>query len=306
MWKVRLFVMAVGAACIMTAGSAQAVLKHEYTFSDLDGLTDSVGDADGTATGDVLVNGGYVLVNQLDLARNGRVDLLANGPNGININTYTKTTIEFWAIPNCADVAVCPTNPNDNFSTTLGLGSTYTLDPPGPIGAGADYIIMQTHRAFNFNESRAAIAVTSEATLSAPWGAETGVNGPEFQDGQEHHYAVVIDATELTYYVDGVSMGTAPLANPNSHGNANSLAGVSNDHVWIGSAYTIDQAWSGAMNELRIWDGAAADEYIANSFAAGADQLTGFIDKVPEPASLGLAFVCLCSLGGALRRRVRG
>ena len=310
MTRVLVFLTAIVAAGTMTVSSAQAQLQHRYTFSDLDGLTDSVGNADGTAVGDVAVAGGYVLVNQLDgdPPRDGRVDLLSNGASGININTYSAVTIEFWAIPNCADPAVCSINPNDNFSTTLGFGSTYgppDLPAPevGPTGAGADYIIMQTHRAFDFNESRAAIAVTTQETLGAPWLAETGVNGPEHQDQAEHHYAAVIDSTTLTYYVDGVSLGTAPLSTSNSHGNANSLAGVSNDHVWIGSGYTIDQNWSGSMNELRIWNKAASDAYIANSVAAGADQLTQFLEKVPEPASLVLALVGLCSLG--ILRRAR-
>src|SRR3990172_1582537 len=112
--RVCYFLTAVAAVGIMTAGPAQAQLQHRYTFSDLDGLTDSVGDADGAALGDVLVAGGQVLVNLLDAARNGRVDLLANGANGININTYSAVTIEFWAPPNCGSTdGSCSPNPND-------------------------------------------------------------------------------------------------------------------------------------------------------------------------------------------------
>jgi hypothetical protein len=310
------FLMALVAVAALAVGPAQADLKHRYTFSDADLLTDSVGDADGVAMGDVLVSGDNVLVNLLGGtgARDGRVDLLANGANGININTYSAVTIEFWATPNCAAVdGSCAPYPNDSFSTALGFGSTYgppDLPAPevGPTGAGADYIIMQTHRAVDFLESRGAIAVTQEDTLGAPWLAETGGNGPEFNDSAEHHYALVIGEQTLTFYVDGVSMdGPIFLANPNSHGLANSLAGVSNDHVWIGTAYTIDQSWAGAMNELRIWDAAGAAEYVAASFAAGPNQLADFVElvEIPEPATCGLALLGLFSLG-VFRRRARG
>lgn len=297
--KVSILLMAAAAIALVAVGTAQAQLQHRYNF-DLD-LTDSVGSADGTATGDVLVAGGNVLVNLLDAARDGRVDLLANGANGININTYSATTIEFWATPNCDNVDACGPNPNDSFSTALGFGSVYEAGEGADAGAGADYILMQTDRGDDF--SRGSIAVTDE-TQGAPWGAETGVTGVEYNDSAEHYYALVIDSSELTYYVDGAPAGTAALANPNAHGLANSLAGVSNDHVWIGSGYAIDQNWAGAMNELRIWNAAASDDYVAASYGAGADQLTDFIEKVavPEPACLSLAALGLLSLVGLFRR----
>jgi hypothetical protein len=192
----------------------------------------------------------------------------------------------------------------------VGFGSNYNNAVPpadGPNGAGADYIIMQTHRAVDFEESRGAISVTNQETTGAPWVAETGVNGPEYNDAGVHHYALAISPLSLSWYVDGVSYGTTPLAASNSHGNANTLAGVSNDFAWIGSMYEIDQRWAGIMDELRIWDAAGSAEYVANSFAAGPNQLAEFIEHtdIPEPATCGLALLGLCSLG-VFRRRARG
>jgi hypothetical protein len=304
MMRVLFFFLTAAIAAVLGVGSAQAQLAHRYSFDD---LTDSVGDADGTQMGDVFLAGGSALVNQLDVARNGRIDLLSSGANGININTYSATTIEFWATPECDGGAACSlagVNANDNFSTAVSFGSVYNNTPALPDagnGAGADYIIMQTHR--GGSASRGAISVNNETTPGAPWGAETGVDGPEHNDGGEHHYALVIDSTSLSFYVDGVEQGTTALANPNSHGLANMLSGVSNDHVWIGTGYLIDQSWSGSMNELRIYNQAAASEYIAASYTAGADSLTQFIEKVviPEPTTLCLALIGLC--GFAARRR---
>jgi len=315
MSRVLFFFLTASVAAVMAVGSAQAQLAHRYSFDD---LTDSVGNADGTQMGDVLLSGGSAIINQLDVARNGRIDLLSSGANGININTYTATTIEFWATPECDGSAACSlagVNANNGFSTAVALGNVYNnVTPPtdGPNGAGADLILMQTHRGDNV--SRGAIAITNEATQGAPWGAETGVNGPEFQDGAQHHYALVIDSNSLSFYVDGVvqdangaTAGTPTqiaLANPNSHGLANFLSGLSNDHVWIGTGYTIDQSWSGSMNELRIYNKAAASSYLANSFAAGPDSVPTFIEKVaiPEPASLSMALLGLLSLVGMCRR----
>src|SRR5262245_14387191 len=108
--------MALAVASLL-AGSAPAQLTHRYSF-DTD-LSDSVGDADGTAMGDAFVLGGQALVNLTDAARNGRIDFLANGASGININTYSAVTIEFWATPNCDNADTCAPNPNNGFHTAL-------------------------------------------------------------------------------------------------------------------------------------------------------------------------------------------
>jgi hypothetical protein len=238
--------------------------------------------------------------------RDGRVDLLSSGANGININTYPSVTVEFWATPECdpGQPGCTPAGAysNDSFSTAVNFGDVYPAGKAFPAGAGSNYIIMQTHRGDNV--SRAAIAITDVNNANGPWTAETGVNGPELEDGHEHQYAMTINSTSLTYYVDGVSMGTAPLANPNSHGLANMLSSVSTAHVWLGSGYAIDQNWAGIMDELRIWNGDASAQYIKNSFAAGPNQLTPFLDNVPEPTSLTLALLGLCGVR-LLRRKAR-
>jgi hypothetical protein len=306
------FLAAFAALGIVISSSARAagVLTHRYSFTT--DLSDSVGSAGGTATGDASVLGGQLYLNELGStgARDGRVDLLANGANGININTYPSATIEFWATPECdpgqAGCSVAGAYPNDGFSTAVAFGSVKAAPALGnfPIGAGSDYVIMQTHRGDNV--SRGAIAITDETANVGPWTAEDGVNGPEKQDGNPHQYAIVIDSNSLSWYVDGVSQGTTALSASNSHGLANKLASVSNDHVWLGSGYAIDENWAGIMDELRIWKGAASSDYIHNSFAAGPNQLTTFIDKVtvPEPTSFALAVLGACGFAW-IRRKAR-
>ena len=122
-----LFFLSAAVAVVLTVGSAQAQLTHRYNF-DTD-LSDSVGSADGTQMGDVILAGGQALLNETDVARDGRIDLLANGANGININTYSATTIEFWATPECdpaqAGCTVAGANANDGFSTAVSFGTVY-------------------------------------------------------------------------------------------------------------------------------------------------------------------------------------
>ena len=161
MWRVLTFVAAVAAVGLVAISSAEAALNHRYSFSN---LLDSVGDADLTLSGDAVLGTGQLSLNldgDANTPRDGVANMLANGANGININSYSALTVEFWAT---ADAVL-----NNGFHSAVGFGDVYNNAVPpvdGPNGAGADYIILQTHRGDNF--SRGSIAVTNE-TMGAPW-----------------------------------------------------------------------------------------------------------------------------------------
>ena len=124
----------------------------------------------------------------------------------------------------------------------------------------------------------------------APWASETGVNGPELNDGAEHYYAAVFSETDISLYIDGAFIGSTP--------NSQSLSDVSTEWAWIGNAYPQDPKWAGYVNELRIYEYALPEFAIEANYAAGPDGAV----LVPEPTTFALAGFGL--LGLLMMRRV--
>jgi hypothetical protein len=69
----------------------------------------------------------------------------------------------------------------------------------------------------------------------------------EQDDGLLHHYVVTVNATDLTFYVDGALIGTAELAEGN----------------------TVDPLWTGSIQEFSIYDKALTESEAMDLFAAG-------------------------------------
>jgi len=94
--------------------------------------------------------------------------------------------------------------------------------------------------------SRAGISC---GNVDAPWGAETGVDGPEIDDGQPHFVVATIDGTSVTLYQDGVLCGTATLS------AANKLSAVSTNFAYLAKGgYAGDPEWLGQIHEFRIYN----------------------------------------------------
>lgn len=188
------------------------------------------------------VAGGQVVCDGVD----DYVDLPAAA---IAINTYSAVTIELWS-----------TQPliNQGFSMTAAFGGRYSN------GFGRDYLMLCTTRGDEV--SRAAIANTESS--SNPWSYEIFVNGPELNDGQEHYYALTIDGTTLSYYIDGQRQGTVELG-------TTSLSALRNTYAYLArSLYNGDPYVQCSINEFRIWDSALSAAEIAQHAAWGPHALT--------------------------------
>jgi len=215
---------------------AHAVLIHSYDFTS--GLTDSVGGADAILTGDAAQTAAGLELNQVSSARDGFASLdtdgdLGNG-SGLNLAQYNGLVVDVWATPNAADASL---NPNDAFSALLGFGKASTFYT---WGAADNYVLVQSHRADD--ASRGAI---SNGEME-PWLAESGVNGPELNDGGMHRYTLTINEGMVSFAVDGVDQGSTPLG-------SNTLANVSDEFARIGSLYAADQLWAGTVQRLDIY-----------------------------------------------------
>ncbi len=196
-------------------------LTHLYTFED--GTADDlVGNADGIPVGDTsFVNGAFVTNTQ---------DAHLELPAGvIDINSYNAVTLECWYTP------------KDGANTSASM-LTYFGDTAG--GVGANGLFMASARTDDV--SRTAISC---GNLTAPYESETGVNGPEYDDGLLHHMVSTLDANEITLYMDGQLIGTALLAENNQLGN------LSNNVAYLAkSGYTDDPTWIGAIHKFAIYD----------------------------------------------------
>jgi rhamnogalacturonan endolyase len=99
--------------------------------------------------------------------------------------------------------------------------------------------------------------------------AERIATAAPLNDGAQHVVAAVVDvgADMLRLYLDGVEVSTAPL------GGA-SAASVNDSLAYLGrSLFNADPGFTGAINELRIYDEARTPESLAADAAAGPTTL---------------------------------
>ncbi len=237
------------------AAISNAALIHRYSF-DTD-ATDSIGSLDGTATAGTTFAGGQLVMDGAD----EWVDL--SGAT-LNIASFSEVTIEYWG-------TVTPNNAG--FFSAFGFGAEGG-------GTGSSYLLLQPNRA-------ADTAYRAEIT-NVGFTNSAGFNGTPVTDTSEHHFAVTVDGTTLTTYLDGNLVGSVAIG---SH----TLAGLGLTHARIGhGVFTGDPDYVGSINEFRIYDNVLSGAEVGSSFALGAD-------TVPEPSS-----TALLGLGGLaliLRRR---
>ena len=222
-----------------------AVLKHRYSFND-NTANDSVGTAHGTLMGDAAIADGQLVLPGGSAGSGHYLDLPGST---IAINTYPALTLEVWSTQDTE---------NQTFTGTVAFGGTWEN------GFGRDYIMFQTTRGDNV--TRGMIAMTPDQ--DAPWADETGANGPELNDGLQHHYVLTISSTQLALYIDGVQQGSTQTLVDDS------LSGVRTDFAYMGrGVYDVDALWRGSINECRLYEGILTTLQIAVNAAAGPERV---------------------------------
>ena len=195
-------------------------LKHSYTFEE--GTADVVAGVDGVLEGSAVVEDGALVTSGGFMSLSGK---------DINVPGYTSITFE--AYYEQADGL-------SGFTSLFAFGQTV---PGGVIGA--NYIIYQPTRGDDV--SRLALCT---GNTTDPWTSETGVNGDQIEDTKKHHVVTVLTQTDITYFLDGVMIGTTPYSGDNA------LASVSSDTAYIaGGVYVNDPKWEGSLYEFNIYDG---------------------------------------------------
>jgi hypothetical protein len=208
-------------------------LTHLYTFDD-GTANDSVGTAHGTLEGDANISGGSLVLD-------GDDDWMSMPGDVIALNTYSELSIE------------C------RFTSIAGGNTEYTMlayfgDSIGELGANGFFISC----ARGDDKSRAAISI---GNTSAPYESESGADGPEYDDGLEHHMVSTINATDITLYIDGVLISSTPLDTQNS------ISGISQNLAYLGKGgYAADPEWAGAIDSFRIYNKALSEAEVLYLF----------------------------------------
>jgi hypothetical protein len=213
-------------------------LKHQWTFDD-GTAKDVVGTADGTLQGAatisskalVTTNGGYMTLPAADIA----------------INSYPEVSAEAWFTP--------ASGVNTGYTMLSFFGST-----TGTVGT--DYFTMSAARGDNV--SRTTISCGDAAS---PWASEDGVNGTEYDDGKLHHMVATLNATGITFFIDGVNVGTKAYAR-----TQNVISAISTSLAYLAKGgYTGDPTWKGLIHKFSLYNKALSDAEVLYLFQKGAE-----------------------------------
>ncbi|HEY5509091.1 MAG TPA: LamG-like jellyroll fold domain-containing protein [Paludibacter sp.] len=193
-------------------------LTHKWTFDD-GTADDNVGTVHGT-----LMDAAEVIDGQLNLA-GGYVEL--NGSD-LAINTYSELTVSAWYQSEAGM--------NTGFHFLYYFGGQNGTNGANMTG----YTPARGSDANNHGDLSRVIISTGDG--------EIGVDGFEYDDGLLHHMVCTIDATTITYYIDGILLGSTPIG-------ASSLASVASDLAYFGKGgWSQDPTWTGKIDEISIYD----------------------------------------------------
>jgi hypothetical protein len=214
-------------------------LTHQWTFDD-GTAKDLVGTADGT------LQGTATLANKALVTSAG--GYMTFDGAAIGINTYAEATMEVW------------------FTSIVGAGKDFSMlsylgNTTGTVGTS--YWSICPARNDAGNPSRTAISCLN---TTSPWAAETGVNSTTYADAKLHHMVATLNATNITFYVDGNNVGTAELSPDNK------LANVGTQFAYLAKGgYTGDPTWRGSIHKYSLYNKALSDAEVLFLFQKGAE-----------------------------------
>jgi hypothetical protein len=198
-------------------------LKHQWTFDD-----GTANDSRTPAVNGVLMGGATIDATEKALKTEGGGQYLSLSLTDLALNQYAEITIECWAKPN-----------NAAWNNMI----FYFGDSTGGIGLKG---------VFQTSVSRTAISCSD----TEPWAHEDNVAGRNLNDSV-HQTVTVLDATGITYYIDGVLIGTKAYQTGNSIANLGTQAGM-----LAKGGYRADPTWPGLIYKFSIYDRALINDEI--------------------------------------------
>lgn len=252
-------------SAIVLVPPANAALRHKYTFDGLNigvggAFPDLIGNADGVLSGNATISGGKLILPGGGNGINGdHARLLANGPDGVNIATYTSATISLWATLNDA-------NPDD-------WEHYFSFGYQNPAGTSAGSSIYLTSDAASTTGLRFGIANVGP---DAPgFSNEQNLNTTTVPSQSVHHIAVTYDgANNIGHmYLNGNLVATN---NSMSHTLAAldfpAVPGPDRPDLAVlgASLYNMDQSFEGAISQFEIYDTPLTASQVASLYHADA------------------------------------
>lgn len=167
----------------------------------------------------------------------------------IGVNGYSALSTEIWF------TSASGQNPGNTILAYFG-----NADVSGWMGTNYVY-------ASPSNGGNCRVAISTGNT-SNPWSTETGVNRTlgKVDDGLLHHMVCVVDAAQISMYLDGALVGSASLS------GTNALSGVSAANAFLcKSGYTGDPTWRGLTHKYSIYNKALSASEVLFLFQQGAE-----------------------------------
>jgi hypothetical protein len=123
-------------------------------------------------------------------------------------------------------------------------------------GYGYKYLFITPARGDNVSR----VAIQTSSMDADPWSEETGVSAAiEHDDGLEHHFVCTVNATDITFYIDGELIGSTALA------EGNEIAGIGTAVAHLGKGvYNVDPLWAGSVDEFNIYNRVLSEAEIRN------------------------------------------
>lgn len=211
-------------------------LTHSWTFDD-GTANDYVGGANGTLMGG---ENGIAQIWEGSLFTAYPDQWMEIPADQIAINTYDEITVTIWFYP--------IENANTEYNMLIFFGDTLNDQ------LGINYYFVTPTR--GNDSSRAGIGCGPPETTS-PWTYESYASGPEFDDGELHHYVSTLTNDSITLYIDGELSDIAPLDTNNS------IDRISPAFAYLSKGgYGVDPTWMGEILEFNIYNRALSSEEV--------------------------------------------
>ena len=251
MKKLNLLIMIVLALAMSMQVSG--AITHRYDFA-VD-ANDVVGGLESVLVGDAVVTGGSLVLDGVD-------DILEMDAAGIDANSYDAISMEMWYTP--------VTSGNTGFTMLAYLGGNNA----STTWMGINYFMMTSAREDDI--SRAAICTNN---TTDPWATESSGDGPEYDDGLQHHMVASLDDTQISLFIDGELMETSALSVNNY------ISAISTELALLGrGGYLNDPEWNGSIHEFRIYNKALNPGEVAYTNNFGPDDPKPLVLRTMSPA----------------------
>jgi hypothetical protein len=213
-------------------------LAHAYLFED-GTANDTVGFAHGVLAGNARIQNGALVTGQ-------QGDCMTLPGHVLGLSTFDAVTLEAWYTP--------AAGANTGWSAMAFFGDSSR--------GTTDYLYMSSARAND--SSRAAISVGNAVS---PLDAESGVDGPKYDDDVLHHMVATLSESHIALYIDGQLQGMTRLR------EGNSLSRVSSNLAYLAkSGFRGDAQWIGQIHEFNIYDRALEPGEVSFLAAGGVQE----------------------------------